>query len=254
MAGKQSGLGDNFYIDQYDMSGDVNSLGKISCPVAVQDNTQGIKKFAVERLRLHSDGMIDFSSFFNIDAAAGAEGAHVALKGLTRSDRQLTYCRGTAIGNVAASMISKQVNYDGTRDASGAFTFAVSGVANGFGLEWGNQLTAGLRTDTTATSPATGADLGASPTSYSFGWAAYLHVISFTGTSVTVTLQDSANNSAFTSLTGGAFTAATARGTQRLVSSSSTATVRRYVRAITAGTFTSAVFAVNFVRYELAQS
>lgn len=254
MAGKQSGLGDNCYIDQYDMSGDVGSLGRISCPVAIQDNVQGIKKFAVERLRLHSDGMIDFSSFFNVDSVTGAEGAHVALKGLTRSDRQITYCRGTTIGNPAASMIAKQINYDGSRDASGAFTFSVNAVANGYGLEWGNQLTAGLRTDTTATSPATGADLGASPTSYSFGWVAYLHVISFTGTSVTVTLQDSANNSAFTSLTGGAFTAAAARGTQRLASSSSTATVRRYVRAITTGTFSNAVFGINFVRYELAQS
>lgn len=254
MAGKQSGLGDNCYIDQYDMSGDVNSLGRVSCPVAVQDNVQGIKKYAVERLRLKADGMIDFSSFFNIDSAVGAEGAHVALAGLPLTDRQITYTRGTTIGSAAASMVSKQVNYDGTRDASGAFTFAVNAVANGYGLEWGNLATDGLRTDTTATSPATGADLGSSPTSYSFGWVAYLHVIAFSGTSVTVTLQDSADNSSFTSLTGGAFTAATARGMQRLVSSSATATVRRYVRAITTGTFSNAIFGINFVRYELAQS
>lgn len=254
MAGKQSGLGDNLYIDQYDLSGDVNSLGRIACPVAVQDNTQGIKKYAMERLRLLADGAIEMTSLFNVDSATGAEGAHVALKSLPRTDRQITYCRGTVIGSAAASMMSKQINYDGQREQSGAFTFGVNAQANGFGLEWGNLLTAGKRTDTTATSPATGADLGASPTSYSFGWVAYLHLIAFTGTSVTVTLQDSANNSAFTSLTGGAFTAATGRGVQRLVSSSTTATVRRYVRAITTGTFTNAVFAVNFVRYELAQS
>lgn len=251
---KSSGLGDNCYIDQYDMSGDINSLGRIGSPVAVQDNVQGIKKYAVERLRLKADGLIDFSSFFNVDSATGAEGAHVALKTLPRTDRQITYCRGTTIGSPAASMLCKQVNYDGTRAADGSFTFGVNAVANGYGLEWGNLVTAGLRTDTTATSPATGADLGSSPTSYSFGWVAYLHVIAFTGTSVTVTLQDSADNSSFTSLTGGAFTAATARGTQRLASASTTATVRRYVRAITTGTFSNAQFGINFVRYELAQS
>src|SRR4029079_15812709 len=114
MAGKQSGLGDNLWIDQYDMAGGVHHLGKIACPVSVQEGTQGIKKYAMERLRLKADGQIDMTSLFNIDAVAGAEGAHVALKGLPRTDRQLTYCRGTAIGNAAASLISKQINYDGT--------------------------------------------------------------------------------------------------------------------------------------------
>ena len=250
---KESGLGDNLWIDQYDLSGDVNSLGAIACPVSVQDNTQGIKKSAVERLVLKSDGKIDLTSLFNVDNTAGAEGAHNALSGLPATDRQITYARGTTIGNAAASMISKQVNYDGTRADDGSFMFTVNAVANGYGLEWGQQLTAGLRTDGSATSPSTGIDLGSSPASYDFGWVAYLHVFAFTGTSVTVTLQDSANNSAFTSLTGGAFTAATARGVQRLASSSATATVRRYVRAITTGTFSNAIFAVNFVRYEVAQ-
>ena len=254
MAGKLTGLGHNIYVDQYDMSGDFNSVPLIGSPLAVQDNTQGIKKFAVERLPLKRDGLINATSLFNVDSATGAEGAHVALKGLPRTDRQVTYCCGTAVGVPAASLISKQINYDGSRGDDGSFMFAVNTQANGYGLEWGNLLTAGLRTDTTATSPATGADLGSSPTSFSFGWVAYLHVMAFTGTSVTVTLQDSANNSAFTSLTGGAFTAATARSVQRLASSSSTATVRRYVRAITSGTFSNAVFAVNFVRYEQAQS
>lgn len=246
MAGKRSGLGMNLYIDQYDLSGDVNSLGRISSPLLLQDNTQGIKKFAVERLPLKRDGFIDMTSMFNVDNTTGAEGAHVALSGLPRTDRQITVTCGTTLGDVAASMVSKQLNLDGNRADAGEFTFAINAVANGYGLEWGNILTAGLRTDTSGGN-GTAVDFGAS---ISHGWAAYLHVQKFTGTSVTVTIADSADNSSFTNLSGGAFTAATGRTFQRLASASSTATVRRYVRVTTSGTFSSATFAVNFIRYE----
>lgn len=248
---KESGLGDNLYIDQYDMSGDAGSA-TLASPVAMQEVT-GIKRYAFERIGLLRDGSITATTFFNTDSAASAEGSHTVLKTLPTTDRVVTYLHGTLIGSPAASMISKQINYDGNREQSGAFTFNVNAQGNGYGLEWGSQLTNGLRTDTTATSPATGADLGATPVSYSFGWAAYVHVMAFTGTSITITLQDSADNSAFTSLTGGAFSAFTGRGAGRLTSASGTATVRRYVRAITTGTFSNAVFMVNFVRYEQAQ-
>lgn len=250
---KETGLGDNLYVDQFDLSGDTGSVGRLACPQGLTEVT-GINKSAFERLGLARDGAIEWGSWFNPAITVGAEGAHTVLKGLPTIDRQISYFHTTIIGAPAASMISKQIGYDGTRNADGSFSFALASQANGFGLEWGNQLTAGKRTDTTATAPATGADLGASPTSYSFGWVAYLHVFAFTGTSVTVTLSDSADNSAFSNLTGGAFTAATAVGVQRLVSSSSTATVRRYVRASTTGTFSNAVFAINFVRFEQVQT
>jgi hypothetical protein len=119
-------------------------------------------------------------------------------------------------------------------------------LANGYGVEWGNQLTAGKRSDTTATN-GTSYDFLAST---SFGWQAYLQVFSFTGTSCTVTLEDSANNSAFASFTGSAFVAATAIGTQRIASATPTATVRQYVRAVTSGTFSQCTFAVVFVKNE----
>lgn len=255
---KQSGLGDNFYVDQYDLSGDVGSLGGIATPLTTQEDT-GINKFAVERLGLLHDGTISYNAFFNPDATVGAEGAHAALKTLPTADRLVTYCRGTTQGSPAASLISKQINYDGSRGTDGSFTFGINAQGNSpvgalDGLAWGVLLTAGKRTDTTATSPATGLDLASSPASFSFGWSAYLHVFAFTGTSVTITLQDSADSSAFTSLTGGAFGVVSARGAQRLGSASTTATVRRYVRVITTGTFSNAVFAVNFVRYESAAS
>lgn len=245
---KQGGMGDNCWIDQYDMSGDVGSLGNIGCPMGVLEVT-GIKKSAFERIGALHDGVIEFSSFFNIDDAAPAEGAHVALSGLPTTDRQVTYSGGS-LGDPAASLISKQIGYDGNRETSRAFTFAVSAQANGYGLEWGNLITDGIRTDTSGGN-GTGVDFAAST---SFGWVAYLHVFSITGTSVTVKIQDSADNSSWSDVTSAAFTAASARGKQRIESASATATVRRYVRAVSSGTFTEAIFGVNFVKFEQARS
>ncbi len=47
--GKQSGLGDNFYIDGYDVSGDISTLDGASQPLALLDYT-GVDKFAHERV------------------------------------------------------------------------------------------------------------------------------------------------------------------------------------------------------------
>ena len=53
---------------------------------------------------------------------------------------------------------------------------------------------------------------------------------------------------AYLPITNGAFTAATGRTFERIQSSSATATVRRYIRAVTSGTFSSAVFAVSITK------
>lgn len=238
---KATGLGDNFYVGGYDLSGDINSLGKISgnnAPIDVTDITQS----GYARLGGKRDGEIDFTSYFDPAAAA----AHAVLSPLPTTDVHTMYCRGTVLGSPAAAQVSKQVDYGGKRPGDGSLTFDVSAMANGYGLEWGVLLTAGKRTDTAATN---GTTVDQTTVSTAFGWQAYLQVFSITGTSVTVTLEDSANNSAWTALTGGAFIAVASPGpgTQRLVGGS-TATVRRYIRATTSGTFTSAVFAVMFVR------
>ncbi len=239
---KSGGMGDNFYLDGYDLSGDVNSLSKIGGGPAAFDMT-GIDKFAFERQGGLKDGSMEFVTYMNDSVGQ----ATAVLNDLPTVNVVAEYARGTTIGNQAACIVAKQANYDPTRAADGMITMQTQLLANGFGLEWGNQLTAGKRSDTTATSPATGVDFLAST---SFGWQAYLQVFSFTGTSCTVTLEDSANNSAFATFTGSAFAAATARGTQRIASASPTATVRQYVRAVTSGTFSQCTFAVVFVKNE----
>jgi hypothetical protein len=73
-----------------------------------------------------------------------------------------------------------------------------------------------------------------------FGAQAYLQLTGFTGTNVTVTVQQAPDNATWATLA--AFTAATAAPyTQRVPVAGA---VARYLRVITAGTFSSATFAV----------
>lgn len=237
---KQSGLGDYLLIDGYDFSGDIGSLGRIGGGPAVSEVT-GITSSGIERIGMLRDAGIDFSSWFNPDA----ERQHDILSALPAANRQYTYCRGLGIGRPAASAQLKQIGYDPTRGQDGALSIAVSGQSTDYGLDWGVQLTPGKRTDTTATN---GASVDGTA-STAFGAQAYVHLVSLTGTDITITLQDSADNSSFSAITGGAFTAFTGVGFQRL-QTGRTATIRRYVRVATSGTFTSATFLVNFVRNE----
>lgn len=234
---KQSGLGDNLYVGGYNLSGDVQAVGNVGGGHGVLDVT-GIDKSAYERIGGIRDGRIEMTTFFNPASAH----AHPVLSALPRTDVNVTYARGTALGSPAASLVAKQVGYDGTRAADGMFTFAVAAQANGYGLVWGRQLTAGLRTDTTATN-GTGLDTTASA---SFGWSAFLHLTAFTGTDITVAIEDSADDATYAALSGGSFGALTGIGAVRIAGATSTATVRRYLRAVTSGTFTSATFAVVF--------
>ncbi len=238
---KQTGLGDNLYVSGYDLSGDVGSLSRIGGGPALLDVT-GIDKSAPERAGAIRDGAIEFQAWFN--AAAGK--AHPVLSALPTADRLVTYHRGTTLGNPGAALMAKQVNYDPTRGADGALTIAASTLGNAFGLEWGDQLTAGKRTDTGATA-GTSVD-GVAATS--FGLQCYLQVFSFTGTSCTVAVQESSDDGggdAFANVTAGVFTAATGITSERIVTARD-ASIERYLRINTTGTFSECTFAVIVVR------
>lgn len=239
---KQTGLGDNLYVGGFDLSGDVGSIQTIHGGCAVLDVT-GIDKSAFERLGGLRDGSIEFTGYFNDSIGQ----AHKALSALPYTDVQVMYIRGKATGNQSACCVAKQINYDPTRANDGGLTITTQAQANGTGVEWGQQLTDG-KTTATGAGNGTSVDNGASS---AFGAQAYLQVFGVTGTSATVTIQDSADNATFATLSGMAFTAATAAGTQRLAIANN-ATVRRYVRVAITGTFTSFTFAVMFVRNEVA--
>lgn len=237
---KSSGLGDYFLVDGYDLSGDIGALSSIHGGPAALAVT-GINKLGVERVGGERDAAIEFQAWFN-DATAQA---HPVLSALPTTDRYASYLHGQALGNPMASCLGLQIDYGLDRAGDGALTVASSVQSDGYGLEWGIQATPGLRADTTATNGSSIDNTAAT----NFGLQAYLHVSAFTGTSVTVKLQDSADNSSWSDVTGGAFTAATARGAQRIATANNL-TVRRYLRVATSGTFSAATFVVQVVRNE----
>lgn len=249
---KQSGLGDNFYIDGYDVSGDVNSLGRIgggNSPLGVT----GINKSANERIGGKREGSIEFTTYFNPSAAQ----EHAVLKTLPTVDRIVSYRRGTTLGNPAAGLVAKQLNYDFTRGDDGSLTMDVEAASNGFGIEWGRQQTSGIRTS---------GPLGAlsSDTANSVDWAAssafgaqiYIQVFSFTGTDATILIQESSDDGAgdpYANVTGGSQVITTAPAAFRIATASNQ-TIERYLRArvsTTAG-LTSISWAVTVVRNETA--
>lgn len=238
--GKKTGLGDNLYVSQYDLSGDTQSLSRIGGGFAPHEVT-GIDKSAPERIAGQRDGEISWTSFFN-DAASAA---HVALSALPIADRLVSYFRGTALGSPAFSLLAKQIGYDPTRGADGALTLAVQALGSGFGGEWGRQHTTGKQTDSSAAS-GTGVD-GAADTA--FGLQAYLHIFSVGSGTPTVKLQESSDNGsgdAWADVTAGGFTISAA-GSER-IATLNTQTIERYLRVVTTGTFTDLVFAVSVVR------
>lgn len=237
---KQTGLGDRLYVGGYNLSGDIGSLSRIGGSLATLDLTD-ITQSGYDRKGGLRTGGLTFNAWFN-DAAGRA---HPRLSLLPTADVIVTYGRGASLGSPAASCVSKQIGYDGTRGQDGSLSFAAAVESNRYGLEWGIQYTAGERTDTTATN-GTAIDGTASTSN---GAQFYLHVTGFTGTNVTVTMQDSADNVTFAAISGAAFTAATGVTSERIAV---TGTIRRYVRAVTSGTFTSATFVVNGIRNETA--
>jgi hypothetical protein len=231
---KTTGLGDDLYVGGYHIGGDIQQLG-VKGGQALLDVTD-ITQSAHSRLGGLRDGSLDITSYH--DPAAGQ--SHAAFSGLPRADVIMAYLRGQAIGNPSACLNAKQVNYDPTRAADGSLLFKVTGDGDSYGLEWGLQLTAGLRTDTTATN-GTSLDNGAGTAN---GAQAYLQAVSLTGSTVTITVQHSTDNATWTTLV--AFTAYTSAPAAQRVTASGT--VNRYLRVISAGTFTSTAFQVTLVR------
>lgn len=242
---KQTGLGDAYYLAGYDLSGSINSLSNIGGGPALLDFTT-INQSAHSRLGALRNGTMDFVTFFNPSGSGPFTAGPAPLQTLPRTDVIATYARGTTLGNPAACMVAKQINFDPTRGNDGSLTLAVNCQSNGYGIEWGKQLTAGLRTDTVATAGTSIDDTAGT----SFGLQAYLQVTAFSGTSVDILLEHSTDNSTFTTLID--FGAQSAVGAVRS-SVSNTTTVNRYVRATTStGTFSSVTFSMVYIRNSAA--
>jgi hypothetical protein len=171
---------------------------------------------------------------------------HNALASLPTADVVSCYFRGATLQAPAAGITGRQINYDPSRDSSGNLTLAVELQSDAYGMEWGEQLTAGLRTDTAATTGAAVTDAAGT----AFGAQAYVQLTEFAGTSATITISHcTTSGGSYTTLM--ATTAMTSIGAQRLAVSNTT-TVNQYLKIATTGTFTLATFAVALMRNPVA--
>lgn len=244
---KRGGLGQNFFVGGFNVSGDIGVFDEISSPMEPL-NATGVDKFARERIGGRRDGFIGFTSFFNDETGQ----IHDALSTLPTTDQIASLLFGTILGYPAALLNGKQAKYDGSRDEEGNLMFKSEILGNGFGIEWGHNLT-GDGTDGVASQSSagslTGFDDGAGAAT-DFGLQMYVHLLSFTGTSITIKLQDSNDDDdvdPYADVTGATTAALTAAGGVR-VQTSRTENVKEWLRVTTTGTFSAATFVVSAVR------
>lgn len=195
----------------------------------------------VSRIGGTKDGKVSLAGFWDGTATTGIDvRADAQLNGA--SFYQTIVHGGNTYGNRAGVMTVKEGNYKTEASVSDAVSFSLDEEIDG--AISGGWLLHALGAETGAGNDSTSKDLGAS--GYT-GFRANLHVTAFSGTSITPKLQDSANNSVWADLTGGAFSAASAVGAQQI--SSSTQAVRQYVRTAWTGTISSVTFAVAIAQY-----
>jgi len=235
---KITGIGANLWVDQYNVTGDVGAVDSINSSRTQIDVTD-IEHDFMERLPGIGDGSIAFSGYFNPSSG----GLHQAVgSAMSTAVSMITVGLGTAIGSPAASIGAAKTDYGVTRGADGSLAVNVGAASGiGYGTDWGFLLAGrGTATGTASTT----VDNGAASTK---GAQAYLHITSVTAGTVTITVQDSSDNSSFSNVTGLSFTASST-ATSEYKATAGTATIARYLRYnVTGGT---AVFALNVSRNE----
>ena len=235
---KSSGLSQQFFVRGYDLSGDVGAINSAGSPRGILEVT-AINKAGKERVCGLTDGQLEFATWF--DDAALME--HVALKSLPTGSGNVLWALGGSIGSVAALLYAKQINYDWVAGQDRSLAGRIMCQADGTPLEWGNLLTPGKVTHTGATNGASRDDAASS----AYGIVGAIHCTAFTGTNITVVIQESSNNGA-TDPWATKLAFAQIAAAQSAERKTATGTVERYVRVSSSGTFTTADIVVAYRR------
>ena len=144
----------NLYVGGVDLSGDAGVISKIDGGPGLLD-VSTIDTVGMKRITGRFDGSIDYSVYFN------PTGAHAALSVYPTVDAHVMVAIPATAGSIAAMLYARQVNYNAAIGKDLAASFTVQALASqGFPLEMGQIITAGKRTDTTATASGIGIDLG----------------------------------------------------------------------------------------------
>lgn len=241
-----SGLAEQFFVDGRDISGATAGARRISSSCTTL-NVPAISDSGMRRIPALREGGMDVDSWFDDSVI------HPAWSTLPTTDRVATWCFGTALGGPTASCIGKQIGYDPTRGQDGSLSLATSVLANGYSLEYGRSLSGGGIFGNIAVQSSAGSLTGyndEAAAATNFGLQFYVHLLSFTGTSITIAVHDSNDNGStdpyaiVPGATSGALTSAQAVR----VETSATENVKEHLRITTTGTFSSATFVAAYVR------
>jgi hypothetical protein len=231
----QHGKSTSVLFDEFDLSGFFNQSNGSRQIQAVNTTTFGnddkVYIAGVESGSISVQGIYDGADDQVdeiLDASIGSEAI-------------VTVCPQGAgvLGNRALMMKAEHASYQIRSTANDAVRIVAGGTADG-GVRTAGEVLQPLEAETT-TFNGTSVDSGASS---AVGGVGHLHVTAFSGTSGTVEIEHSANDSTFANLI--VFSNVTAVGAQR---STVTGTVNQYLRfAISADTFTSMTVFAAFAR------
>ena len=189
---KKSGLAQEFYIDGFDMSGDIGSIGTMSARMSPLE-VPVLNKSGMVRIGGIKDGEISFNAWFN-DAS---EASHDAVKGLPTADSIVLAVFGGAVDDAAFGLVSKRTGYEQVRRADGSLELTITCLATGgLSLEDMVMLSPGLVTHSSAGSNSSKND-GASTAD---GLAAILQIVDIDSGTPTVVIEDSPNDSTWATL------------------------------------------------------
>jgi len=238
---KQTGLNTRLYAAGYDLSGDVSSLGGVGIMSELYDVTT-LSDAAVSRLSGLASGTVSVSAF--MDTAAGRDHAlWISNSGAKpTTDQTVLIPLDASLGGPCLGMDAKQATYNIERPTGSSIAASVDyASADGSSPEWGVMLTAGSVTDSSGTAY-TAHDNGSSTSN---GAAGYAQLFSLTSGTVVWIIEHSTDNVTYATLLS--FTSAAALTGER-VATAAGATVNRYTRLVSSGTFSTAQLAAGIAR------
>ena len=239
---KENGLNVRLYVAGYDISGDANSLGSMGYSNSLYEITT-LDVSAAKRLLGPVDGSLEVNGYFD-NAAGKIHPVFTSNSGsLPTADQGVLIPLGSAVGDPAIGMVTKEANYDTERGDS-AITVKSTFQANGYAPEFSTMLTAH---DDTITSSTSGTAVDDSASSSSGGsWFYQILAFSAVGGNArwTVNLQHSTNDSTYTDVSSEHVTAIGAARKEF------TGTLNRYIkhRVVLDASSGSITFAIGYNR------
>lgn len=147
---KKSGLSQQFFIDGFDLSGDIGSIGALAFRMSPLE-VPVLNQPGMVRIGGLKDGELSFNAWFN-DAL---ERSHDAVKGFPTVDSIVLAVFGGAVGDAAVGLVSKRTDYQQVRGSDGSLELTITCLATGgISLEDMVMLSAGKITHASATTGA----------------------------------------------------------------------------------------------------